>query len=112
LEGRLFVAHNARFDYAFLRAEFERAGIAFHPDVICSVMLSRHLSPGLDRHHDMDSLWHVTDFMSRSVIAHFPTRSCLATLAGIASSAPKARIADAVGVLLCGPVLPPSSMRR
>src|SRR4029453_14518464 len=31
LEGRLFVAHNARFDYAFLRSEFERAGIAFHP---------------------------------------------------------------------------------
>src|SRR6478735_8080650 len=27
LSGRLFIAHNARFDYSFLRAEFERAGI-------------------------------------------------------------------------------------
>ena len=26
LDGRLFVAHNARFDHAFLRAEFERWG--------------------------------------------------------------------------------------
>ena len=27
--GRLFIAHNARFDYGFLREEFRRAGIAF-----------------------------------------------------------------------------------
>ena len=27
LEGRLFVAHNARFDYGFLRAEFRRLGV-------------------------------------------------------------------------------------
>src|SRR6185295_9790012 len=29
LAGRLFVAHNARFDYAFVKAELARAGIAF-----------------------------------------------------------------------------------
>ena len=27
LEGRLLVAHNARFDYAFLRQEFRRTGL-------------------------------------------------------------------------------------
>jgi DNA polymerase-3 subunit epsilon len=26
LEGKLFIAHNARFDYGFLRSEFRRAG--------------------------------------------------------------------------------------
>ena len=31
LAGRLFVAHNARFDFGFLRAEFRRAGIEFQP---------------------------------------------------------------------------------
>src|SRR6185503_15442680 len=29
LQGRVFVAHNARFDYGFLRREFDRAGIRF-----------------------------------------------------------------------------------
>ena len=29
LEGRLLIAHNARFDYNFLRAEFRRVGILF-----------------------------------------------------------------------------------
>ena len=43
LSGRLIVAHNARFDHAFLRAAFDRVGIAFDPDLVCSVMLSRKL---------------------------------------------------------------------
>ena len=29
IEGRLFVAHNARFDYGFLRNEFRRIGRRF-----------------------------------------------------------------------------------
>src|SRR4026209_239146 len=29
LAGRLFIAHNARFDYGFLRREFQRAGLDF-----------------------------------------------------------------------------------
>ena len=53
--GRLFVAHNARFDHSFLRAEFERVGVVFDPQVLCSVMLSRKLYPRLAR-HDLDSL--------------------------------------------------------
>lgn len=55
LSGRLFIAHNARFDYSFLRAEFERAGIAFEAQVVCSVMLSRQLYPHL-QHHNLDAL--------------------------------------------------------
>lgn len=55
LSGRLFVAHNARFDHAFLRAEFARVGVVFDPQVGCSVMLSRKLHPQL-AHHDLDSL--------------------------------------------------------
>jgi len=55
LSGRLMVAHNARFDHAFLRAEFDRIGIVLDADVLCSVMLSRKLYPHLV-HHDLDSL--------------------------------------------------------
>lgn len=55
LDGKLFVAHNASFDRGFLRAEFERAGIAFNPDVLCTVRLSRALFPRESR-HGLDAL--------------------------------------------------------
>ena len=55
LAGRVFVAHNARFDYGFLRREFERAGIKFHAKTLCTVRLSRRLYPGAAG-HDLDSL--------------------------------------------------------
>ena len=55
LDGKLFVAHNASFDRGFLRAEFERAGFAFNPDVLCTVRLSRALFPREAR-HGLDAL--------------------------------------------------------
>jgi DNA polymerase-3 subunit epsilon len=55
LEGRVFVAHNARFDYGFLRHEFERAGLRFQARTLCTVKLSRRLYPGYAR-HSLDSL--------------------------------------------------------
>lgn len=55
LEGKLFVAHNAAFDRGFLRAEFERAGYSFNPDVLCTVRLSRVLFPA-EKRHGLDAL--------------------------------------------------------
>jgi DNA polymerase III subunit epsilon len=55
LAGRLFVAHNARFDYGFLRQEFARAGLEFRAKTLCTVKLSRRLYPGEAR-HNLDSL--------------------------------------------------------
>ena len=51
LEGKIFVAHNARFDYGFLKASFKRAGIDFKPKVLCTVKLSRLLFPEQARHN-------------------------------------------------------------
>lgn len=51
LEGRRFVAHNARFDYGFLRAEMRRAGRRFAAPVTCTVRLSRDLYPEAGRHN-------------------------------------------------------------
>lgn len=45
LAGHLFVAHNARFDYGFLKNEFRRLDIAFSAEVLCTVRLSRRLYP-------------------------------------------------------------------
>jgi DNA polymerase-3 subunit epsilon len=55
LEGRVFVAHNARFDYGFLRHAFERAGLRFQARTLCTVKLSRRLYPDHAR-HNLDSL--------------------------------------------------------
>ena len=51
LEGKIFVAHNARFDYGFLKASFRRVGIDFKPKVLCTVKLSRLLFPDQVRHN-------------------------------------------------------------
>src|SRR5450432_697911 len=39
LEGQLFVAHNARFDYGFLKNEFRRTEVKYTADVLCTVRL-------------------------------------------------------------------------
>ena len=43
LRGRIVVAHNAAFDYGFLRREFGRAGRAFDARTLCTVRLARRL---------------------------------------------------------------------
>jgi len=51
LEGKVFVAHNARFDYGFIKASFKRLGMDFRPKVLCTVKLSRLLFPQQARHN-------------------------------------------------------------
>lgn len=46
-QGRIFVAHNSRFDYDFLREEFRRLGYTFSRKQLCTVRLTRKLFPGL-----------------------------------------------------------------
>ena len=55
LEGRILVAHNARFDYAFLKQSFMREGIDFSVKTLCTVKLSRRLYPGYPK-HNLDTL--------------------------------------------------------
>jgi DNA polymerase III subunit epsilon len=51
LNGRLFVAHNARFDYGFLRSEFLRLDVRWTARMLCTVKLSRRLYPEHPRHN-------------------------------------------------------------
>ncbi|TAK98527.1 MAG: ethanolamine utilization protein, partial [Aquabacterium sp.] len=55
LHGRLFVAHNARFDYGFLKNEFKRLDLDFKAPVLCTVKLSRKLFPQYSK-HNLDAL--------------------------------------------------------
>jgi DNA polymerase-3 subunit epsilon len=48
LESRVFVAHNAHFDFSFLKKEFEQVGISWNPKKLCTVRLSRKIIPGLN----------------------------------------------------------------
>jgi DNA polymerase-3 subunit epsilon len=50
LEGAVFVAHNARFDFAFVKSEFARAGISWTSRALCTVRLSRRLFPDRGTH--------------------------------------------------------------
>jgi DNA polymerase-3 subunit epsilon len=45
-EGRTFVAHNARFDYSFIRQEFKSLGFNYKRNILDTVALSRKLFPG------------------------------------------------------------------
>ena len=107
LDGRLFVAHNARFDYAFLKAEFDRAGVAFEAPALCTVMLSRKLYPQ-HASHSLDAL--LERFGIEGVTRHRALPDAIALhrvwqafRAGFALS----HLTSALDKLLKEPVLPP-----
>ena len=51
LEGRVFIAHNVRFDYGFIRREFALMGTTWRSPNLCTVRLSRALYPEMPRHN-------------------------------------------------------------
>ena len=107
LAGRMLVAHNARFDHAFLKAEFDRVGIAFEPDVLCSVMLSRKLHPHL-AHHDLDSLVACHGLCAGERHRALPDADLVwQWWQGIHRQCPAEVIKSCVKGLVAGPVLPP-----
>ncbi len=55
LRDHLFIAHNARFDYGFIKNEFRRLGMPFSAEVLCTARLSRKLFPE-HRHHGLDTI--------------------------------------------------------
>lgn len=55
LEGRVLVAHNARFDYGFIKNEVNRLQQSYSAKTLCSVKLSRQLYP-LAKKHSLDAI--------------------------------------------------------
>ncbi|MFN2379204.1 MAG: exonuclease domain-containing protein [Bacteroidales bacterium] len=45
-DGMVFVAHNARFDYSFVKQEFKALGYSYTRDTLDTVKLARQLIPG------------------------------------------------------------------
>ncbi len=108
LEGAIFVAHNARFDYGFLRAEFNRAGLSFNAKTLCTVRLSRYLYP--DRSpHTLDAI--IERFNLEGEPRHRAlgdARVLWRLLQRLADRHPPAEIEFAVHALLRRPALPPN----
>ena len=106
LEGAIFVAHNARFDYGFLRAEFIRAGLSFNAKTLCTVRLSRYLYP--DRSpHTLDAIIARFDLTVSQGIARSAMRACCGGFCNsLADRHPHAEIEFAVRALLRRPALP------
>jgi len=46
-EDSIFVAHNVRFDYGFIKHEFENLGYTFSKKQLCTVRLTKNVFPGL-----------------------------------------------------------------
>ncbi len=65
LDDCIFVAHNVRFDYSFIKNELKREEFAFKSKHFCTVKLSRHLYPE-HRHHNLDSLIERFNFKCKS----------------------------------------------
>lgn len=55
MDGAVFIAHNVRFDYSFLKNEFAMVGVQFSPKLLCTVRLSRALYR-LERGHSLAKL--------------------------------------------------------
>jgi len=106
LDGHLFVAHNVRFDYGFLRAAFRALSVTFRPRRLCTVALSRQLYPQ-ERHHNLDAL------MQRHGLTCEPRHRALTDARALWEFCVKVgeelghdALRDAVHTQLAGPALP------
>ncbi len=89
MDGAVFIAHNVRFDYTFLKHEFGMLGMDFSPKLLCTVRLSRalyrsekghslaklierHNIPVLERHRALDDAAAMMYFTQLAFDQHGP----------------------------------------
>ncbi len=77
-EGAIFVAHNVRFDYSFLKFEFERLGFTYTRKQLCTVKMSRKAFPFLQGGHSLGNL--ITQFDIKVTDRHRAMADVLATV--------------------------------
>ena len=107
IAGCVMVAHNARFDYGFLKHEFGRLGQRFTAKVLCTVKLSRRLLTDAAR-HNLDSLIERHRLPSRDRHrALGDARILWAFVQALYRDRPEDEIDAAVGRILRAPSLPP-----
>ena len=55
MDGAIFVAHNVRFDYSFIKRQLEANNYAFRPKLFCTVRMSRAMYPE-HRGHSLEKI--------------------------------------------------------
>ncbi len=103
----IFVAHNVRFDYGFLKSEFLRTGLPFSMKHFCTVTLSRALFPEFPR-HNLDALIERFQFECKNRHRAFDDAKILYDFyTTIQKKFPLETIEQAVNIALRKPTLPP-----
>ncbi len=107
LDGAVLVAHNARFDYGFLRREFERENIDFSAKCLCTARLSRMLFPEY-RRHNLDSIIARFNIDCRNRHRAFDDAAVLWEFMRRAKAVvEEGRLKEALAAILKTPALPP-----
>jgi DNA polymerase-3 subunit epsilon len=75
--GRIFVAHNASFDYKFIKEEFGRLGYEYFRKTLCTVKLARRIVPGF-RSYSLGNL--CSEFQIENEARHRAAGDALATV--------------------------------
>lgn len=101
LAGTVFVAHNARFDWAFVSAEVRRArGLVLQGPRVCTVRLARRLLPDLPRRNLDTVSYHFgieIEGRHRAVGDAVAAAKCLNRLIGLARDEGAVSLADLQG---------------
>jgi len=102
LRGTVFVAHNARFDWAFVSAEVERArGLLVQGPRVCTMRLARRLLPDLPRRNLDTVSYHfgiTIEGRHRAVGDAVAAARVLDRLVGVAKERGAVTLADLLGV--------------
>jgi len=100
LRDTVFVAHNARFDWAFVSAEVERArGLLLQGPRVCTMRLARRLLPDLPRRNLDTVSYHfgiTIEGRHRAVGDAVAAAKCLHRLVGLAKEQGAVTLADLV----------------
>ena len=107
LEGMVLTAHNARFDYGFLKAEYKRLGATLRLRTLCTVKLSRRLFPAVQG-HSLDAI--MKRFSLTTNARHRgmgDVQLMLDFLEAAKQDIGSVKILDAINDQLIGPALPP-----
>lgn len=106
LEDSIFVAHNAAFDYGFIKNEFRLLDLKYSARCLCTVKLSRALYPRY-RSHNLDSI--INRFGFRCEDRHralADTKVMVDFMNLIKSEFTEAEIENAINVILKRPSTP------
>lgn len=105
LTDAVFVAHNARFDYSFMRQEMKRYGIRFNAKELCTARLFRAIAP--ERKHNLDAL--IDAYKIKIDIRHRALSDAKVLwefLKILGKTHPKKDLSHAIGIAMHRPMLP------